>query len=181
MPDASSTSAQTSGGTVVLGVGNPLMADDGLGIAALETLRAQWTFEPEPQLVDGGTWGMNLLPTIEQAKRLLVLDAIARDGPPGSLVRLERDELPRFLSPVFSPHQIDLKEVFALAELRGTLPVEAMALGLEPDRVEMATELSPVVQEKLGALVDAAIDQLEAWGHTASPIASATGHEGVHT
>jgi len=81
--------------TVVIGLGNPLMGDDGLGLAALEALREGWDFEPHLELVDGGTWGMNLLPFIESADRVLVLDAIKVRGTlPALLERaLERMEL----------------------------------------------------------------------------------------
>ena len=65
-----------SGDTVVIGLGSPLMGDDGLGLLALETLRNDRAFDPPPLLVDWGTWGMNLLPIIESAQRLLLVDAI---------------------------------------------------------------------------------------------------------
>ena len=69
---------------LVIGVGSPLMGDDGLGLAALEALRAGWTFEPALELMDGGTWGMNLLPFIESSSRVVILDAIRAGGEPGS-------------------------------------------------------------------------------------------------
>jgi hydrogenase maturation protease len=152
--------------TLVLGAGNPIAGDDGIGIAALERLREQWQFDETVELVDGGTWGMNLLPLIEDTPRLLVLDAVQAGRPPGELVTVERDALPRFLSLKLSPHQIDLREVFALAELRGTLPVQLIVLGIQPLRVEdMHVGLSPVVAASIDALVDAALAQLREWGH----------------
>ena len=156
--------------TVVIGVGNPLMGDDGLGIAALELLRNGWHFEPHLELLDGGTWGLNLLPQVESAKRVLFIDAINIDGEPGSLVELEREDIPRFLARKLSPHQIDVKEVLALAELRGTLPEELVAVGLQPDSVEMRTSLSPVLESRLGDLVARVIERLERWGYVATEV-----------
>lgn len=153
--------------TVVIGVGSPLMTDDGIGLAALEALREAWRFEPPVELLDGGTWGMNLLPFLERAPRALLLDAIHAGRDPGALVTLERDDLPRFLSQKVSPHQIDLREVLALAELRGTLPGEIVALGLQPAKVEMGAAPSPGIAARIPALVDAAVDRLERWGHRA--------------
>jgi hydrogenase maturation protease len=75
--------------TVVLGLGNMLMADDGVGLAALARLRDEWCLPPHVELVDGGTWGMNLLHVVEGADRLLIFDAISQGGTPGSLIRLE--------------------------------------------------------------------------------------------
>ena len=149
--------------TVVIGVGSPLMGDDGLGLHALEVLRGI-AFDPHVGMLDGGTWGMNLLPFLERADRVLVLDAIDAGREPGEVVVLEGEAIPRFLSTKLSPHQIDLKEVLALAELRGTLP-ELVAAGLQPGRVEMSSDLGEDVERGLPALVDEAIRRLALWGH----------------
>lgn len=151
--------------TLVLGLGNPIMGDDGVGLAAIQRLRNDWRLPAEVEVVDGGTWGMNLLPLIERADRLVLVDAINTNSPPGALTVLERDELPRYFALKLSPHQIDLREVLALAELRGALPRELVALGIQPAVVEMQTELSPAVEGALGKLVDLVVDRLEAAGH----------------
>jgi len=95
--------------TVVLGLGNLLMADDGVGLIALARLEEEWFVPRDVELVDGGTWGMNLLPVIEKADRVIFLDAIDLGDPPGTLIRLEDEEIPRFLGVKLSPHQIDLR------------------------------------------------------------------------
>ena len=150
--------------TVVLGLGNMLMADDGVGLAALARLEEEWFVPREVELVDGGTWGMNLLPVIERADRVLILDAIDLGDPPGTLIRLEGDEIPRFLGQKLSPHQIDLREVLALAELRGTLPGQVITLGIQPERVELSTTFSPPVAARLDQLVHLAAEILFDWG-----------------
>jgi hydrogenase maturation protease len=156
-------------GTLVLGAGNPIVGDDGIGIAALDSLRERFCFESDVELVDGGTWGMNLLPMIETTRRLLILDAVRANRAAGELVELAREDLPRFLSLKLSPHQIDLREVLALAELRDTLPEHIIVLGIQPDRIEMGIGLSPVVTPSLDALVTLAVDRLRGWGHTVTP------------
>ena len=150
--------------TVVLGLGNMLMADDGVGLAALARLEEEWFIPRDVELVDGGTWGMNLLPVIESADRVIILDAIDLGDPAGTLIRLEGDEIPRFLGMKLSPHQVDLREVLALAELRGTLPGRVIALGIQPARVEMATTFSPEVAGRLDQLVHMAAEVLYDWG-----------------
>ncbi|HXI21899.1 MAG TPA: HyaD/HybD family hydrogenase maturation endopeptidase [Gemmatimonadales bacterium] len=150
---------------VVLRLGNPLMGDDGLGLVALALLRDRWQFPETVELVDGGTWGMNLLPLIEDADQVVLLDAIRAGAPPGTVHRLERDQLPRYFSHKLSPHQIDLREVLALAELRGTLPAAVVALGAEPEVVEMTTDLTSSVAGRVDELVEAVAAQLAAWGH----------------
>ena len=151
---------------VVLGVGNPLMGDDGLGISVVARLRPAWgDDESELMLIDGGTWGMNLLPIIEQARRLLIVDAIDRGGAPGALVTLQRDEIPRYLGRTLSPHQLDLREVLALAEFRGTLPDETTAVGIQPQNIELSLVLSPAVSATLPALLDDIEFRLRRWGY----------------
>jgi hydrogenase maturation protease len=151
--------------TLLLGLGNPLMGDDGIGLAALAQLLAQHELPPEVEVMDGGTWGMNLLPVIESHRQVVLLDAINTGAAPGSLVELGRDGLPRYFQHKLSPHQIDLREVLALAEWRGTLPDEIVALGIQPELVELHDGLSPRVAQALPGLVARAATRLEAMGH----------------
>lgn len=155
----------TEARTVVVGVGSPLMADDGVGVVVAGRLREVLAGVPDVAVLDGGTWGMQLLPALEAADALVVVDAIHEGGAPGGVVRLEKDELPRLLYHKVSPHQIDLREVFAVMELRGTFPARAVALGVEPERVEMDDRLSPCVAAAVPRVVDAVVAQLSAWGH----------------
>ena len=159
--------------TVVIGLGNPIMGDDGLGIAALERLREMWDIPPEVELVDGGTWGLNLLPIIEDAERVLLIDAIDVAARPGTETVIPRERLPRYLATKISPHQVDLCDVLALAELRGTLPEHTTAVGLQPERVEMSSELSPTLRAGLDGLVGFVVRLLAAWGYECKPRAAA--------
>ena len=152
-------------GCVVIGVGNPLMGDDGLGVAAVQRMR-RWRFDPPVEVVDGGTWGMNLLPVIEDAGRVLFLDAIDVGAAPGTSVVLEGDEIPRALANnKVSPHQVDVREVLALSELRGTLPAAVAAIGLQPSIVALGTTLSPELDPRLDGMLEAAAERLALWGH----------------
>ena len=167
-----STSSGATARTVVIGLGNPLMGDDGLGIAALQRLQETWDVPPGVEMVDGGTWGMNLLPVIEQAEQVLLLDAIHAGAAPGTLIVIPRERLPRYLATKISPHQVDLRDVLALAELRGTLPPLTTAVGLQPARVEMIHELSAPVRGRVDAVVAAAVQLLAEWGCECTPRAA---------
>lgn len=151
---------------VVLGVGNPLMGDDGAGLEALRRLQARWVVPDTVHCVDGGTWGMALLPEFDAADVLLVLDAIACDRAPGTLVRISGENVPRRLPPHLSPHEINLTELFALADLRGTMPAVVTALGVQPARVEWEVGLSPPVAAAMDGLADAAARELSIFGVT---------------
>jgi hydrogenase maturation protease len=150
---------------VVLGVGKTLMGDDGLGIAVVALLRARYPETESLQIVDGGTWGMNLLHIIEGARRLMIVDAIDQGRPPGTRIELEREELPRYFAIKLSPHQLDLREVLGLAELRGNLPEDTFAIGVQPEHVGLSLDLSPTVAAKLPGLLSDIEEELARWGH----------------
>jgi hydrogenase maturation protease len=118
---------------------------DGAGLAALARPEHDWLPPTGVVPVDGGTWGMRLLPLLEDAGAALLLDAIDAGRAAGTIIVMEREELPRLLGHKLSPHQIDLREVLALGELRGTLPPRLIAIGIQPARVEMSDALSPEV------------------------------------
>lgn len=155
--------------TMVIGLGNPLMGDDGFGLRARTRLLESTRLPPDVEVVDGGTWGMNLLPLIEDAESLLLLDAIERGGLPGTPVCLTGEDIPRALSLKVSPHQIDLREVLAVAQLRGKLPARMTLLGVQPEFVELYEGLSPPVEAALDGVVEAALEQLRSWGHDVVP------------
>jgi hydrogenase maturation protease len=145
------------------------MGDDGLGLAVLARLQEAWEIPAEVQLVDGGTWGMNLLPIIEAAQAVLLIDAINLDAAPGTLVVIPRSQLPRRFAIKMSPHQVGMCDVLALAELRGTLPERAAAVGLQPDTIALSIGLSDVLRRRLDEVVESAVRQLQAWGHHCMP------------
>ncbi len=155
---------------LVLGLGNLLLRDEGLGVRAVERLQKAYRFPPQVRLLDGGTLGLELLPYLEEAERVLVLDAVAAEGPPGTLVRLDGGDLPGFLARKVSPHQVGLSDLLAVARLRGTLPEEVVLLGMVPARLDAGLELSPPVEAALPQLVEAALAELRRWGVEAQPL-----------
>ena len=115
----------------VLGIGNPIMSDDGVGLEILEQLRAHYTDQQHLEFVDGGTSGMELLPTIQDAESLLVLDALAptAHSNPGDVVTLIGDQIPRLLNSKLSPHQVGLLDLLSAARLLGTEPRRVAVVG----------------------------------------------------
>lgn len=152
-------------GTAVIGLGSPLMRDDGVGLAALARLRERFAGDACVEWIDGGTAGLALLPALEDARRVLLLDAIDAGAVPGTLVELAGEALPRRLAVKLSPHQVDVAELLAVAALRGREPAELVAFGVQPGSVELGVGLSAPVADALGALVEGASARLRAWGH----------------
>lgn len=130
---------------LVLGVGNPLMADDGIGIELLKRLRAH-SFSPLVHLEDGGTLGMTLLPLLEDADALIMLDAVKTGAAPGSIIIRHKEELPGHFSHILSPHQIGMKEVLGAAQLCDTLPRTITLIGVEAENVSFGMHLSASVE-----------------------------------
>jgi len=145
----------------VLGVGNPIMADDGIG---LELLAAVMAARPNVcvEYIDGGTGGMELIPVVQDATRLLVLDAVASDRP-GRVMVLDGDQLPRLLSAKLSPHQVGLLDVFTSVRLLGHEPAEVKVVGITPLKVDIALGLSPVVQDAMPDAVARACAVIDGW------------------
>jgi len=160
--------------TIVLGLGNPLMGDDGAGLAAVEALRRGYEFGAEVRLEDGGALGLALLPLVEDAHSLLVLDAVHLGGRPGAIVVREGDQIPRCLALKLSPHQSGFMETLALAGLRERLPPRLALVGVEIDGAKYGAPLSEEVEGALPAMVEAAVARLELWD---CPVGSVT-HKG---
>lgn len=154
---------------VVLGLGNTLRRDEGLGVHAMERLYERYVLPPTAQLVDGGTLGLELLCYLEDADRALVLDAALTDGPPGTLLRVAGDEIPAYLGLRISPHEVGLADLLAVAQLRGSAPEEIVVLGMQPEALELGADLSDAVSQRLDDLVAAAIQELARWGVQATP------------
>ena len=154
---------------LVLGLGNPIMGDDGVGIVALEQFRERFEVSEGVELMDGGTWGMNLLPYIESAGKLLLVDAIRAGLEPGADVFLDGPDLPRVLGQKLSAHQVDIVDVLTLAQVRGTLPAMTVALGVEPSTIEMRASMTPAVGRGAARLPERMAGQLREWGIRVSP------------
>lgn len=154
------------GQVLVLGLGNVLRGDEGLGVHALQRLADRYVLPPEIEVVDGGTLGLNLLPYLDGTSMLLVIDAVQAGRAPGSLVRLQDEAIMPVLAVKLSLHQAGLRELLATSRLLGTHPAQVVLLGIEPDTIGWTTDLSTPAAASMDALVDAVADELRRWGAT---------------
>lgn len=143
---------------LVLGVGNPLMGDDGIGVELVKRLRKR-DYGPLVHVEDGGTLGMTLLPLLEDADTVILLDAVKTGAAPGSIVTRGKEQLPRHFSRVISPHQIGMKEVLGAAQLCGTLPRAITLVGVEAGHTDFCRPMSAEVQAAIPEALDL-IDKL---------------------
>ena len=149
---------------LVLGIGNTVMSDDGVGVKVVQSLQEQYRFPDHVELLDGGTLGLDLLPKLEGISRLIIVDAVETGSAPGTCVRLSGDELPIALETKLSPHQMGLKDLLAVARLLGHAPGEMVLIGVQPGSIEMSTELTPAVEAQVEAMKGAVLRELESFG-----------------
>jgi hydrogenase maturation protease len=147
---------------VVVGIGNLIRTDDGLGVHALERLRRDPRVPAGVTFIDGGTYGIELLAHIFDSTHLLLLDAIDAGEAPGILIRMENEEL-RGLPCAASVHQVGLADLLATLPLVSTTPRETVLLGVVPASTVWGTSLTPEVEAALADLVDGAVRQLQEW------------------
>jgi hydrogenase maturation protease len=144
---------------VVLGLGNVLCGDDGVGVAAVRALED--CAAPGVHVIDGGTLGLALLDYFDADRALLILDAIAADAPPGTLVRLEGADVAAAARARLSVHQVGVADLLDAARLTGREPSRLVLLGLVPGSLELAVDLTPPVAARLPDLVAAARAEIE--------------------
>jgi len=148
---------------IVLGLGNTLQTDEGLGVHALKALEEQLGPQGDLEYVDGGVLGLNLLPWVESSSYLLILDAADAGQPPGTLIELARDEIPLYIGVKMSQHQITFQEVLGLANVRDKLPPHLYLIGIQPEDLTVGVGISDTIKAALPEMIDRATAVLKKW------------------
>jgi hydrogenase maturation protease len=146
----------------VLGLGNLIYSDDGAGVAALGRLRNHPRLPSGVELVDGGLFGLQVVSLVENASRLLLLDAVDVGASAGTVIRMKGEELER-LPRGLGAHEFGAPDLLSLFKLRERGPDEVVFLGIQPASIALGTSLSAEVESGLNRLIAAAIRQLAAW------------------
>lgn len=155
---------------LVLGIGNLVMSDDGVGVVVAQRLQKKYRFPDNVEVMDGGTLGLDLLPKLENITNLIMIDAVETGSKAGTCVRLCGQELPFALETKVSPHQMGLKDLLAVSELMGHSPNEMVLIGVQPGSIEMEIGLTPEVEAQLETLISNVLNELADWGITATPV-----------
>lgn len=149
---------------LILGVGNILLQDEGIGVRVVEKLQQTYRFPSNVELLDGGTIGLDLINYLDDVSHLLVIDAVEAAKPPGTIIRLVNNEIPAFLAHKISPHQIGISDILSVARLRDMVPDEMVLIGIQPQSLDTGLELSPTIQARVDDLVAAVLAELKVWG-----------------
>ena len=145
---------------LVLGVGNILLRDEGVGVRVVEAM-AEMELPPDVELFDGATAGLDLLDVMADRRRVIVIDAVEGDTAPGTVLRLGPEDLvPRDGGGV-SLHEIGLLEALTLAKRLGIAPQEVIVLGVKPQDVECGLELSPEIARLVPEIIELVLAELK--------------------
>ena len=150
---------------LVLGLGNVVCMDDGAGIAAIHKLLREYEMPEGVVALDGGTLGLSLLPLVDSADQVILVDAIKADGPPGTQVRIEGEEVAPAVYERLSPHQIGVADLLAGASLLDRYPDRVIVLGVVPDSIDLGLERTPAVEASIPELVDRVVKELASLGY----------------
>jgi hydrogenase maturation protease len=150
--------------TLILGIGNTLLADEGAGIHALNLLHSSYPDLPGVSCIDGGTLSFTLAAYIEDCDNLIVLDAAQLNAIPGAVKSMVGDEMDAFLGAARrSPHEVSLLDLLDIARLTESLPANRALIGVQPGLVDWGTRPTPPVERALGIVVNEAVNLLSVW------------------
>ena len=161
----------TEGSTplLILGLGNVLCGDDGLGAVAVHLLLRRYRAPDGVLVLDGGTLGLSLLGYLEQAREAILVDAIRADGPPGTFVRLEGDEVAPAVAARLSVHQVGVADLLDALRWRGRYPSRLLLLGLVPGSLDWGLGRTPAVEAAVPDLVARVVAEAGGLGHVFVP------------
>lgn len=165
---------------LVLGIGNLLWADEGFGVRAVEAFRRRYAVSPEVAMLDGGTQGLGLLPYVQEAEHLVILDAVDFGLEPGTLIEKRDAEVPAILgAKAMSLHQVSFQDVLALCQLTGREPAHLCLIGVQPAVLEdYGGSLSPLVKSRLRPAVERVAAYLREHGVACAPRTAPAATEG---
>jgi hydrogenase maturation protease len=143
---------------LILGIGNLILRDEGVGVHAVRELEGR-KLPSHVEVIDGGTSLMELLPIIQEAERIIVIDALRGGGEPGTLYRVFPDDLMAETERPLSLHQVGLLEVLGMARQLGGDP-QVVIIGVEPKEISWGMELTPEVGAKLPRVIDAVFEEM---------------------
>lgn len=155
---------------VILGIGNILLTDEGFGIRVIQALEMEYEFSENVSVVDGGVRGIHLLGLISEADHLIVVDAVCGSSKPGTLHRIDGEEIPERICRKNSLHQLDFLEAMTCCHHGMEHIPETVILGVEPQSLAAyRDELTPLIQSRVPEMVQRVLDEVRRLGAYCRP------------
>ena len=154
---------------VVLGVGNILLTDEGLGVHVVEDLKANYAFTPQISLIDGGTMGMELLTYMRGMKKILLIDAVNGGEAPGTIYEFPHRELEQYFTDHISVHEVGMQDILRIRAIQENPLEDAIVIGVEPESLDVGFEPSAPVQKALPEVKERVLRVLREWGIQIEP------------
>ena len=149
---------------LVMGVGNTLLQDDGIGIHVVESLRNSTNPDPDLRIIDGGTIGLSLLPEVEDADALVIVDAAEIGEQPGTVRVFHNGEVDRHLSgKKRTVHEVAVLDLLAAAAIRGRCPPARALVAIQPASTDWGLEPTPKVQAAIPAACETITSITRRW------------------
>jgi hydrogenase maturation protease len=155
--------------TLVLGIGNTLLTDEGVGVHVLQALEPELGHSPDVTLLDGGTLSFTLAGPIEEADALIVVDAANIKNKPGEWALLEGEDMDAFLlgNRKASVHEVGLTDLRAIAILAGHWPQKRALLAIRPQTIDWGEQPTAAVAAAIPPVCAAIVEQIREWQRVA--------------
>jgi hydrogenase maturation protease len=144
---------------LILGIGNLLMKDEGVGVHVIERLK-EIQLPDNVEVLDGGTAGLDLVDFIAGRKKLIVIDAVNAGEKPGTIYRLTEENLAIKPKSISSFHEIDFMDALHMSIVMDEKPKEILVIGIEPKDMSSGLELSPEVEERIPEIIKLVMKEL---------------------
>ncbi len=151
--------------TIVLGVGNTLLSDEGVGVHVMERLRRDHPELDTVDFLDGGTLSFTLAGPMAEADQLIVIDAAELKSPPGTVSLFEDEAMDDYLchGKRRSVHEVSLVDLLAIAHLTDSIPSRRALIGIQPQHVDWGEAPSPAVAAAIPLACAMAVDLMQRW------------------
>lgn len=147
---------------LVIGIGNLIQKDDGIGVHVIEEMK-KMKFSDEVELFDGGTAGFDLTGIFNGRKKAIIIDTVKGNNPPGSIYRFKPEDISTQYE-YDSLHQLGIIDTLEIAKLLGKSPDETIIIGVEPENIGWGLEPSETIKEKIPEIISLVIKELNTIG-----------------
>ena len=150
--------------SIVIGVGNTLFKDDGIGVYTAWFLKNNYTFSPHLEILDGGTMGLNLIGYLQEYDRVILLDTLSIDAKPGQLYRIPAEEFHGLGAQRNTAHEVEIIQMLEAGELYG-LKASVTILGIVPEDItSVSIGLSSSLEREFGSYLQLVLDEITSLG-----------------